>query len=139
MGLAAGAVMRNGPAFDTTVNCMSAVLTPPPAERPSRAVTRKFSVRLNTGNCSPTEGVPVPCRPDFVLWPQGDQPGALPAAIFTDGFAYHVKPEQPQGALPDDIRKRLKAREVPKKGFCWHCRKPLHARADTCPFCGETQ
>jgi serine/threonine-protein kinase len=39
----------------------------------------------------------------------------------------------------DDIRKRLKAREVPKKGFCWHCRKPLHARADTCPFCGERQ
>ncbi len=39
----------------------------------------------------------------------------------------------------DDIRKRLKAREVPKKGFCWHCRKPLHARADACPFCGESQ
>jgi serine/threonine-protein kinase len=39
----------------------------------------------------------------------------------------------------DDIRKRLKAREVPKRGFCWHCRKPLHARADTCPFCGEAQ
>jgi serine/threonine protein kinase len=39
----------------------------------------------------------------------------------------------------EDIRKRLKAREVPKKGFCWHCRKPLHARADTCPFCGERQ
>ena len=39
----------------------------------------------------------------------------------------------------EDIRKRLKAREVPKKGFCWHCRKPLHARSDTCPFCGEKQ
>ncbi len=23
--------------------------------------------------------------------------------------------------------------------FCWHCRKPLHARSDHCPFCGETQ
>ena len=33
----------------------------------------------------------------------------------------------------DDIRKRLKAREVPKKGFCWHCRKPLHARSDQLP------
>src|SRR5712692_10003006 len=33
----------------------------------------------------------------------------------------------------------LKAPEVPKKGFCWHCRKPLHARSDACPFCGETQ
>jgi eukaryotic-like serine/threonine-protein kinase len=39
----------------------------------------------------------------------------------------------------DDIRKRLKARDVPKRGFCWHCRKPLHARSDRCPFCGETQ
>src|SRR5688572_15732542 len=33
----------------------------------------------------------------------------------------------------EDMRKRLKAREVPKRGFCWHCRKPLHARSDTCP------
>jgi serine/threonine-protein kinase len=39
----------------------------------------------------------------------------------------------------EDIRVRLRARETPKKGFCWHCRKPLHARADTCPFCGEAQ
>jgi hypothetical protein len=39
----------------------------------------------------------------------------------------------------DDIRKRLKAREVPRRGFCWHCRKPLHPRATTCPFCGESQ
>jgi serine/threonine-protein kinase len=39
----------------------------------------------------------------------------------------------------EDIRRRLKAREVPKKSFCWHCRKPLHARSDTCPFCGEKQ
>jgi len=39
----------------------------------------------------------------------------------------------------EDIRKRLKAREVPKKGFCWKCRKPLHARSDSCPFCGEKQ
>jgi serine/threonine protein kinase len=39
----------------------------------------------------------------------------------------------------EDIRKRLKAREMPKKGFCWHCRKPLHARAHVCPFCGEAQ
>ena len=23
--------------------------------------------------------------------------------------------------------------------FCWHCNKPLHARADRCPFCGENQ
>jgi serine/threonine-protein kinase len=39
----------------------------------------------------------------------------------------------------DDIQARLKARESPQARFCWHCHKPLHARADKCPFCGETQ
>ena len=27
----------------------------------------------------------------------------------------------------------------PQPRFCWHCRKPLHARSDRCPFCGEAQ
>ena len=34
---------------------------------------------------------------------------------------------------------RTKARGVPPGRFCWHCRKPLHARSEECPFCGETQ
>ena len=38
-----------------------------------------------------------------------------------------------------DIQTRLRARETPQARFCWHCRKPLHARTDRCPFCGETQ
>ena len=38
-----------------------------------------------------------------------------------------------------DIQLRLKAREPPQPRFCWHCRKPLHARSDRCPFCGEAQ
>ena len=38
-----------------------------------------------------------------------------------------------------DIQSRLKARESPQPRFCWHCRKPLHARSDRCPFCGEAQ
>jgi serine/threonine-protein kinase len=38
-----------------------------------------------------------------------------------------------------DIQSRLKARETPQAGFCWHCRKPLPARAGRCPFCGENQ
>jgi serine/threonine protein kinase len=38
-----------------------------------------------------------------------------------------------------EIHTRLKARETPQPRFCWHCRKPLHARTDRCPFCGETQ
>jgi len=38
-----------------------------------------------------------------------------------------------------DIQSRLKARLSPPPRFCWHCRKPLHARSDRCPFCGESQ
>src|SRR5438552_3128447 len=37
------------------------------------------------------------------------------------------------------IQSRLRAREAPAARFCWHCRKPLHARTDRCPFCGESQ
>jgi serine/threonine-protein kinase len=49
----------------------------------------------------------------------------------------------PAGPAPDeamaDIQSRLKARATPTPRFCWHCRKPLHARTDRCPFCGEEQ
>jgi serine/threonine-protein kinase len=38
-----------------------------------------------------------------------------------------------------EIHSRLKARKTPQSRFCWHCRKPLHARSDRCPFCGEAQ
>ncbi len=37
------------------------------------------------------------------------------------------------------VQHRLRARESPTKRFCWQCRKPLHARADRCPFCSEIQ
>ncbi|MEO5742591.1 MAG: serine/threonine-protein kinase [Vicinamibacterales bacterium] len=38
-----------------------------------------------------------------------------------------------------EIHERLRARETPLPRFCWHCRKPLHARSPRCPFCGEAQ
>jgi serine/threonine protein kinase len=38
-----------------------------------------------------------------------------------------------------DIHNRLRARKTPQPRFCWHCRKPLHARSAHCPFCGEAQ
>jgi serine/threonine protein kinase len=38
-----------------------------------------------------------------------------------------------------DMHARLRARETPAPRFCWHCRKPLHARNDRCPFCNEAQ
>jgi eukaryotic-like serine/threonine-protein kinase len=40
---------------------------------------------------------------------------------------------------PHSIQTRVRARETPTPRFCWQCRKPLHARTDRCPFCGETQ
>jgi eukaryotic-like serine/threonine-protein kinase len=46
------------------------------------------------------------------------------------------------GGLTEEVQEihtRLKARETPQPRFCWHCRKPLHARSDRCPFCGENQ
>jgi serine/threonine protein kinase len=45
----------------------------------------------------------------------------------------------PDAAQVQDIQTRLKARETPPPRFCWQCRKPLHARSDRCPFCGEAQ
>ena len=49
------------------------------------------------------------------------------------------RPSPTDSASAEDIQTRLRARESPQPRFCWHCRKPLHARADRCPFCGETQ
>jgi len=37
------------------------------------------------------------------------------------------------------IRAHLRPRTATPAGFCWHCRKPLHATAINCPFCGEAQ
>ncbi len=48
-------------------------------------------------------------------------------------------PKSESGDSAQEIQVRLKAREAPQPRFCWHCRKPLHARSDRCPFCGETQ
>lgn len=47
----------------------------------------------------------------------------------------------PVDAERRDVRERIRARETPNAParHCWQCRKPLHARALTCPFCGETQ
>jgi eukaryotic-like serine/threonine-protein kinase len=42
------------------------------------------------------------------------------------------------GEAPDG-HGRTVVREGPASRFCGHCRKPLHARTDRCPFCGEVQ
>jgi serine/threonine protein kinase len=49
----------------------------------------------------------------------------------------------PSSRLPREdaasLQSRLRHRESPAARFCWHCRKPLHARSDRCPFCNEAQ
>jgi len=37
------------------------------------------------------------------------------------------------------IQSRVRAREAVHGRFCWNCRKPLHARANRCPFCEKSQ
>ena len=54
----------------------------------------------------------------------------------------HGTPRPSAGDRGDEmheIQSRIKTRESPQPRFCWHCRKPLHARSDRCPFCGEAQ
>ena len=41
-------------------------------------------------------------------------------------------PTTAAAGVQQDIQNRLKAREPPQARFCWHCRKPLHARSDRC-------
>jgi len=47
----------------------------------------------------------ISSQADFVLWPQKPS-GVKPVVVFTDGFAYHVKPELNLGGIADDILKR---------------------------------
>ena len=37
------------------------------------------------------------------------------------------------------IQSNLQTRDALPARFCWQCHKPLHARTDRCPFCGENQ
>ena len=48
----------------------------------------------------PNEGIDVPCRPDFVLWPTQSRSPRRPIAVFCDGWTYH------QSSTRDDARKR---------------------------------
>jgi serine/threonine-protein kinase len=57
------------------------------------------------------------------------RPGNTPPAEGSGATSPHLQ----------EIHSRLRARETPPARFCWHCRKPLHARSDRCPFCGESQ
>jgi serine/threonine-protein kinase len=48
-------------------------------------------------------------------------------------------PARDEAGPSDDPHARSTSRAASQGRFCWRCRKPLHARADRCPFCGERQ
>lgn len=62
----------------------------------------------------------------------------LSAAELMDDLATAMEIDQ-RGTEMEGIRKRLKAREAPKGGMCWNCRRPQPPRSRRCPFCGEAQ
>jgi serine/threonine-protein kinase len=77
----------------------------------------------------------------------GDLLAARPATARRAAVAHadrdeaEVEPAGRQTATrgDDTVYGRMRARESVSARFCWHCRKPLHARANRCPFCGENQ
>jgi serine/threonine-protein kinase len=66
---------------------------------------------------------------------------AARSAVRPAPAAAAARPAPVRGGRDDaqSIQNRLRARESPAARFCWHCRKPLHARTDRCPFCNEQQ
>ncbi|MES5265449.1 DEAD/DEAH box helicase [Priestia megaterium] len=58
-----------------------------------------------------SHGVGVASKPDFVCYPVHPNERIKPIAIFTDGFKYHVKPNDPRGGVGEDVRKRLAIRD----------------------------
>jgi len=51
----------------------------------------------------------------------------------------HLKVTPKRQRELSDIRERIAARETPREGLCFHCRRPLPRRATNCPFCGQKQ
>jgi DEAD/DEAH box helicase domain-containing protein len=51
-------------------------------------------------NLGPAQGVVIPSKPDFVLWPESQVDG-LPIALFLDGWEFH------KDRIGDDIAKRM--------------------------------
>jgi hypothetical protein len=51
-----------------------------------------------------------------------------------------IKPSVASPVVRQPVPVRQHTKEISSGSrFCWHCRKPLPARSERCPFCGETQ
>jgi serine/threonine-protein kinase len=72
-------------------------------------------------------------------------PSAAGPGRSTPGWASDLKGRRPlsegdrRSQTPTPTPSRARTRDGAAGRFCWHCRKPLPARAARCPFCGETQ
>ncbi|MDN5939317.1 MAG: hypothetical protein L0H83_11735, partial [Salinisphaera sp.] len=64
-----------------------------------QAGDRRWQLELQV-SLSEQDGVTVPCKPDFVFWPD-DGEDDLPVAVFTDGWQYH------KDIVTDDLAKRM--------------------------------
>ena len=61
-------------------------------------------------NLGPSDGVAVPCCPDFVIWPVERSKNHLPVAVFTDGFEYHKNIADVDSVKREAIRRSGKFR-----------------------------
>ena len=52
------------------------------------------------------QGVSVNCQPDFLCVPVSARSDPRSIAVFCDGHAYHVQPDEPTSRLGDDVEKR---------------------------------
>ena len=92
--------------FDSTlevmfVRALEAPSATPPRELTPRPVHGSPGHALTIGgrtwlvqpqvSLGPDQGVLVPSKADFVLHPRRAEPGVLPIAVFTDGFAFHQR------------------------------------------------
>lgn len=64
-----------------------------------QAGSRRWRMELQV-NLGSSDGVMVPCKPDFVFWPD-DAVNDLPIALFVDGWQYH------KGIVTTDFAKRM--------------------------------
>src|SRR5690606_32664135 len=64
-----------------------------------QAGSRRWRLELQVA-LGEREGVVVPCKPDFVFWPD-DGVDDVPIAVFTDGWQYH------KHIVAEDLAKRM--------------------------------
>ncbi|MCQ4249154.1 DEAD/DEAH box helicase [Pseudomonas stutzeri] len=78
---------------------LSALLFKGKAGYQVHAGSRRWRMELQV-KLGPSDGVMVPCKPDFVFWPD-DVVNDLPVAVFVDGWQYH------KGIITTDLAKRM--------------------------------